>query len=578
MRGRLPRRLSAVTLLLAAPLAAAGAVAISTTAASDQPGCTPGPVVQGTTVTETFCYTGSDQTWTVPDALTSATVTAWGAQGGSVPAASGNGTVAGGLGGVASTTLTGLTTGEVLTIMVGGQGGTGNPGAGGFNGGGAGGNTELTGSSNLETGGGGGASDIRLGGTTADDRVLVAGGGGGAGNACTPAQGCSNGGAGGGTNGQSATCACTPSTDPPGGGATPTSGGTAGDLGGGNATAGTSAQGGDGGVYAQITGGGGGGGGLYGGGGGGPQQGGGGGSGLEPAGSAFPAEPPAIPAPMTPGNLGNGSVVITFQQVVPIVTWPTPAAITYGSALSATQLDATASEPGTFAYNPPAGDVLDVGNHTLSVTYTPTDTIDDASVTSTTTLSVLRAPLEVIADNPTSVYSEPLPALGFTTSGLVNGDTVSSIGLNVLCTDTASATSDAGTYPITCTGPATTANYAVSYQPGALTILAAPSKLAASTVDLVSSVLGLSVDYSATLTSGVNGSPVANQTISFSIPSSLGISSAQCSAQTNAKGVATCSVSFVEIVPLVLSLGYDANFAGSLDYTPSSANGALTIP
>ena len=41
----------------------------------------------------------------------------------------------------------------------------------------------------------------------------------------------------------------------------------------------------------------------------------------------------------------------------PVITWPTPAAITYGTPLSTTQLNATASYngktvPGTFSYSP----------------------------------------------------------------------------------------------------------------------------------------------------------------------------------------------------------------------------------
>jgi hypothetical protein len=58
----------------------------------------------------------------------------------------------------------------------------------------------------------------------------------------------------------------------------------------------------------------------------------------------------------------------------PTITWPAPAAIPYGTALSSTQLDATASVPGSFVYTPPAGTVLSTGTQTLSVTFTPTDT------------------------------------------------------------------------------------------------------------------------------------------------------------------------------------------------------------
>jgi hypothetical protein len=57
-----------------------------------------------------------------------------------------------------------------------------------------------------------------------------------------------------------------------------------------------------------------------------------------------------------------------------VITWPAPADIVYGTALSATQLNATANVAGTFVYAPVAGTVLNAGSsQTLSVTFTPTD-------------------------------------------------------------------------------------------------------------------------------------------------------------------------------------------------------------
>jgi hypothetical protein len=75
--------------------------------------------------------------------------------------------------------------------------------------------------------------------------------------------------------------------------------------------------------------------------------------------------------------------------VTPIITWPAPAAITYGSALSALQLDATTSVAGTFTYTPPAGTVLPVGNNqTLSVTFAPTDTTLYTGAAANTSINV----------------------------------------------------------------------------------------------------------------------------------------------------------------------------------------------
>jgi hypothetical protein len=83
------------------------------------------------------------------------------------------------------------------------------------------------------------------------------------------------------------------------------------------------------------------------------------------------------------------TATINVRRAMPTITWAAPADITYGTALSATQLDATASVPGTFVYTPAAGTVLSVGQgQTLSATFTPTDSTDYSSVTTTTTINV----------------------------------------------------------------------------------------------------------------------------------------------------------------------------------------------
>ena len=78
-------------------------------------------------------------------------------------------------------------------------------------------------------------------------------------------------------------------------------------------------------------------------------------------------------------------------KTTPTVTWAAPAPITYGTALSATQLNASASTQGSFAYTPSSGTVLSAGSQTLSVTFTPTDTNDYNTVTTTVPLTVFQA-------------------------------------------------------------------------------------------------------------------------------------------------------------------------------------------
>ncbi len=250
----------------------------------------------------TFAYTGAEQSFVVPDAITSVQVLAVGGHGGAG--------LPGGAGGRAAQVsgVLGVTPGETLYVEVGGDGGEGELfSLGGFNGGGEG------------AGGGGGASDVRSSpralGLAPDSRLLVAGGGGGGG-----ASGAASGGGGGGAGEAGAAGA----NQNNGGGAGMGGGGGAGGEGncvsGSNGTEGSLSDGGAGGrclASLEDFPGGGGGGGLYGGGGGGGANtfaggGGGGGSSLLPPGTgAQLAAPEAAP-----------QVTITYP-----VTGPCPAGV-----------------------------------------------------------------------------------------------------------------------------------------------------------------------------------------------------------------------------------------------------------
>ena len=106
------------------------------------------------------------------------------------------------------------------------------------------------------------------------------------------------------------------------------------------------------------------------------------------------------------GNTGYAaastvSYTVTVNQAMPTITWSTPAAIVYGTALSANQLNATASVAGNMTYTAtPAGgsattvdsgSVLAAGTYTLTVTFTPTDTTDFTSASDSVSLTVTPA-------------------------------------------------------------------------------------------------------------------------------------------------------------------------------------------
>jgi len=104
-----------------------------------------------------------------------------------------------------------------------------------------------------------------------------------------------------------------------------------------------------------------------------------------------------LSATFTPANAADiataeAAVSLIVTKATPIITWPVPAAISYGSVLSAAQLNATALIPGTFVYTPAAGTVLAAGTQALSVTFLPADTADYAPAQASVSLVVEELP------------------------------------------------------------------------------------------------------------------------------------------------------------------------------------------
>ena len=74
----------------------------------------------------------------------------------------------------------------------------------------------------------------------------------------------------------------------------------------------------------------------------------------------------------------TASVAIDVLKLTPVITWPTPANIAYGTALSATQLNATASVPASSPTGRRRARSSRSGPAALTVTFTPTDTVNYA--------------------------------------------------------------------------------------------------------------------------------------------------------------------------------------------------------
>ncbi len=116
------------------------------------------------------------------------------------------------------------------------------------------------------------------------------------------------------------------------------------------------------------------------------------------------------------------SVTLTVNKAKPIIKWTTPPAIIYGTALSATQLDATANVAGKFVYTPAAGTVPKAGANTLSVTFTPTDTVDYTTATLTVVLTVNKAASKITWAAPAAItYGTALSAVQLDATASVAG-------------------------------------------------------------------------------------------------------------------------------------------------------------
>jgi hypothetical protein len=120
--------------------------------------------------------------------------------------------------------------------------------------------------------------------------------------------------------------------------------------------------------------------------------------------------------------VAQASVQLTVTKATPTIKWPTPAAISYGTALSTAQLNATAQASGTFVYSPAAGEVLAAGTHTLSVTFTPKNSANEAATRATVTLTVAKATPIITWPSPAAIpYGSLLSAAQLNASALVPG-------------------------------------------------------------------------------------------------------------------------------------------------------------
>jgi len=179
------------------------------------------------------------------------------------------------------------------------------------------------------------------------------------------------------------------------------------------------------------------------------------------------------------------SGTFNVSQITPTLSFtPIPASQTYGTAITAGSLDATASYnsanvAGTFAYtttvngNPvtlAAGTtVLPAGNYTITAIFTPNNTTIYESTSTTASYMVIPAMLTITASSGSMTYGGTTPTITPSYSPFANGDSAASLTTQPTCSTAATSHRAVGSYTSSCTG-AVDANYMINYTAGSVTV------------------------------------------------------------------------------------------------------------
>ncbi len=202
------------------------------------------------------------------------------------------------------------------------------------------------------------------------------------------------------------------------------------------------------------------------------------------AGTVLAAGTQMLSVTFTPGdtadyNTASAWVSLTVNpapivKTTPTISWAAPAAITNPAPLSATQLDATASVAGTFVYVPAAGTVLAAGTQMLSVTFTPTDTTDYTTATSSVSLTV--NPAAPAKTTPAITWAQPAGITNPTPLSATQLDATASVPGTFVYMPAADTVLAAGTQTLSATfTPADTTDYNAATASVMLTVNPAPS-------------------------------------------------------------------------------------------------------
>jgi fibronectin-binding autotransporter adhesin len=281
--------------------------------------------------------------------------------------------------------------------------------------------------------------------------------------------------------------------------------------------------------------------------------------------------------------LAAGSSSFTVTPATPLITWANPADIVYGTALSAKQLDATASwtvggvvvnVTGSLNYAPAVGTVLSAGaDQTLAVSFTPADQTDYNTASASVAINVDQAATTTAlsASMNNTVYGQAVTftaTVAATTPGI--GTPTGSVTFFEGSTPLGSVSLSGGVASLTVTTLPTGTDPITAIYSGDPNFTASTSTKVSQTVNQDAtttsvvasanpSVYGQSVTFTATISPNAPGGGTPTGTVIFMDGSTV------LGSQTLSGAVATLITSSLSVSNHKIKVVYggDSNFIGS---------------
>ncbi len=257
----------------------------------------------------------------------------------------------------------------------------------------------------------------------------------------------------------------------------------------------------------------------------------------------------------------------TQWLLLPTVTWATPASIVYGTVLSGTQLNATASVAGTMVYSPAAGTTPAAGTQILSVTFTPTETATYMPTTATTTVNVTVSTITITTAPTASAISYGQTLASSTLSGGV-GSVAGSFAFTTPTTAPSAGTASQGVtftptdttnYATATTTVNVTVNKAASTIPTAPTASAIPYGMTLASSTLSGGVGSVAGSFAFTTPTTAPSTGTASQGVTFTPTDTTNYATATTTVNVTVNKAA----STIPTAPTASAIGYGQTLASS---------------